>query len=183
MKRYQGMLLGMLVAASASYAASDKALSIEEIVCFSDSAAGMEAAQAAARLLSDRGQGRYYSKSFVVTEREDKDSNRFLILILSPDGDKAFDTTRQGFDDSLLALLQKMKNFCGDTKISVILQRPDKSNMMEAYFDDKGAGALKGLSAPPKPPPAARSPSPHPLAASPVPVVGARAPKNSAPKK
>jgi len=168
MKRYQGMLLGMVVAASAACAASDKALPIGEIMCFSDSAVGTEAAQAAVRLLSDRGQGRYYSKSFVVTEREDKDSNRFLILILSPDGDKAFDKARQEFDDALLALLQKMKNYCGDTKVSVILQRPDKSNMMEAYFDDKGAGALKGLSAPPKPPFAAISPSPRPPATSPV---------------
>ena len=177
MKRYEGMLLGMLVTASAAYAASDKALSVGEIVCFSDSAVGMEAAQAAARLLSDRGQGRYYSKSFVVTDREDGNSNRFLILVLSPDGDKAFEKARQGFDDSLLALLQKMKNYCVDAKVSVILQRPDKSNRMEAYFDDKGAGALKGLSAPPNPPRAAISPSPQPPAASPVPIVGAGAQK------
>lgn len=123
------------------------AKTVGSITCYSDSAEGTAAAESVARLISDRGQERYYSKSFVVTEREDKDSNRYLILILSPEGDRAFEKSRQDFDDALLALLQKMKKHFGDERVEVVLQHPDKSNMMEAYFDGKG-GALKGLAAP-----------------------------------
>lgn len=169
MKAYLGLLLGTTLAVSA---VDDKALPADEIVCFSDSAVGTEVARAAARFLSDRRQQHNYSKSFVVTEREDRDSSRYLILILSPEGDGAFDKARQEFDDALLALLQKMKTHFGDDKVSVILQHPDKSNMMEAYFDARGAGALKGLSAPATPP-----------ACSPSPFDSSPTPENTSPPK
>lgn len=159
----------------AAHAAAPLERSIEEIVCFSDSAEGAEVAQAAARFLAGRGQQRFYSKSFVAIDRGDKESNRYLILVLSPEGDRAFDTERQGFDDALLALLQKMKKHFEDNRVEVILQHPDKSNMMEAYFDEKGGGALKGFLAPsptptgPGPMPAAPPPLPHaPEAVSPA---------------
>lgn len=136
------------------------------IISFSDSAEGSEVAQAAARFLADRGQERFYSKSFMAIDREDKESNRYLILVLSPEGERALGTERQGFDDALLALLQKMKKHFGDNRVEVILQHPDKSNMMEAYFDEKGGGALKGFLATSPPP---SGPGPMPAASPPLP--------------
>lgn len=151
------------------------AKTVGSIACYSDSAVGTEAAESVARLISDRGQERYYSKSFVVTEREDKDSNRYVILILSPEGDRAFGKSRQDFDDTLLALLQKMKKHFGDERVEVVLQHPDKSNLMEAYFDGKG-GALKGLAAPSPPVPAPQPPARGAVSRSALPAAPAPQP-------
>jgi hypothetical protein len=160
MRILKGVMLCAALAVPGAGAVPDKGSAVGEIVCVSDSAAGMELAESAARFLVDRRQDRHYAKSFVVTDREDQASDRYLILILSPDGDTAFGSSRQGFEDTLLALLQKMRNHFGDDKARVILQHPDKSNAMEAFLDAAGAGSLKTLDTPPA------SPSPAPAAAA-----------------
>lgn len=164
MRTLKGVMLFAALAVSGAGAVPDKGSDVGEIVCFSDSATGMELAESAARFLVDRRQDRYYAKSFVVTDREDQTADRYLILILSPDGDKVFGSSPQGFEDALLALLQKMRNHFGDDKARVILQHTDKSNALEAYLDAAGAGSLKVLDTPPPP----SSPSPAASSAPPV---------------
>lgn len=162
MKIHKGVLLLAAFAVSGAGAAPDRGTAVGDIVCFSDSAPGMEVAEAAARFLADRRQERHYAKSFVVADREDKFADRFLILILSPEGEGAFKAVRPEFEDSLLALLQKMKKHFGDDKVRVILQRPDMANVLEACFDAGGAGTLKGLDTPSPAADSTPPPSPSP---------------------
>ena len=115
------------------------------IACFSDSPQGTKMAESAAGFLSSRGEEQYYSRSFVVTGVEGEGSNRFLILILSPEGEKAFEKSRHPFKKSLIALLKKMSNHFGDNKVSAVIQKQDKTNVIEALFNNDGAATIKNL--------------------------------------
>jgi hypothetical protein len=138
------------------------------ITCFSDTAKGMHMAEMSAEFLSSQGQGKYYSRSYVVSDLDEKDSTRMLILILSEEGEKAFSESRKPFDGNILTLLQKMKTYFEDNKVSVILQGVDKSNIAEASLDTQGIASLKNFEAV-APTPDATSASYTPIAVAPHP--------------
>jgi len=121
---------------------------IGTITCFADSAKGMKIAEIAAEFLNSQGQGNFYSKSYAVSDLEDKDSNRMLILVLSEEGEKEYKRSRSLFDQNILALLQKMQKFFEDNKVSVVLQSADKSNLAEALIDSQGSASIKNFPQP-----------------------------------
>ena len=117
-----------------------------QIVCFSDSVKGTKMAESAARYLSSRGEENYYSRSFVASGiEEDGNNTHLLILILSPEGERAFERSRKSFEESLMILLRKMTAYFGNNRATVILQKQDKSNLMEASFSSVGGATVKNL--------------------------------------
>ena len=109
---------------------------VGSIICFSDSISGTKMAEAAARFLTSEGQEGYYSTVFVVSSMEDTYSDRFLILILSADGEKQFRNSSALFEKVLRILMERMKRHFGDNKVSVVLQQQDKTNIIEAQFGE-----------------------------------------------
>ena len=153
------------------------------IICFSDSALGERMAEAAAKYLQSEGLDKYFSKSFVVTGiGETEEFNRLLILIMTAGGEKAFESAPAPFRKALLELLDQMKVRFGDTKVSVVLQREDKSNVIELDYSKNKAAVIRDLYATPSPSPVTptpakspvRTPSAVPPAAAPSPIVPAQ---------
>lgn len=131
------------------------------IVCFSDSATGEKLAENAANYLLAQGMEKHISKCFVAGGLDDEDFNRLLILVMTANGEKSFESAPVPFDKALLELLDKMKRHFGDTRVSVILQRPDKSNVREAYYDEGVSPKTRELDkAPPPETPGPASPPP-----------------------
>ncbi|MDD5557780.1 MAG: hypothetical protein PHN82_11125 [bacterium] len=125
--------------------------SVSSIICFSDSGRGMALAEKAAEFLTSRGQANRFSKSYVVSALDEQEDNRLLILILSEEGETAFRESRAAFEPVLLSLLREMKAHFEGNNVSVILQGPDKANLLEASLDGEGIASLKSFTPRPAP--------------------------------